>query len=74
MGRNCQQICKTSHTHKLNRSENIPRSFRGGGLFFKHPEDLESSPPFGKCQIILLDDGGACVCELLPQSRYVTGN
>jgi len=33
MGRNCQQICKTSHTHKLNRSENIPRSFRGGAIF-----------------------------------------
>jgi len=32
---NCQQICKSSRK-KLNQSENIPKSFRGG-YFFKHP-------------------------------------
>jgi len=30
---NCQQITKISRI-KLNESENIPKSFRGGGLLF----------------------------------------
>jgi len=45
MGRNCQQICKTSHTHKLNRSENIPRSFRGGGYFLNILKTLNRRRP-----------------------------
>jgi len=35
---NCQQMCKISRK-KRNRSENrpIPKSFRGGYFFLKHP-------------------------------------
>ena len=31
---NCQQICK--HAKRLNRSENIAKSFREGATFLKH--------------------------------------
>jgi len=45
---NCQQICKISRKKTLNRSENIPKSFRGANLK-KHPVDrartLKNSVP-----------------------------
>jgi len=30
MDMNCQQTCEISHKKTYNRSENIPKSFRGG--------------------------------------------
>jgi len=35
---NCQQMCKISRKTTFNRSENIPKSFRGA-TFLKHPVD-----------------------------------
>ena len=39
---NCQQIRKLL-AKRLNRNENIPASFRGGGTFLKHPVGLEDT-------------------------------
>jgi len=49
MDMNCQQICKIWRK-KLNRSKNIPKSFRGGGYFFKHPVlSYSTGGNFGWC-------------------------